>query len=43
MTGNMMTTTDKLLEEKAIERIVHDYAYFLDMNQHEEIAKLFVD
>jgi hypothetical protein len=38
-----MTTTDKLLEEKAIERIVHDYAYFLDMNQPEKMAELFVD
>lgn len=43
MTGNTMTTTDKLLEEKAIERIVHDYAYFLDMNQPEKMAELFVD
>jgi SnoaL-like domain len=43
MTGNAMTTTDKLLEEKAIERIVHDYAYFLDMNQPEKMAELFID
>ena len=38
-----MTTTDKLLEERAIERIVHDYAYFLDMNQPEKMAELFCD
>ncbi|HNW19170.1 MAG TPA: nuclear transport factor 2 family protein [Sphingorhabdus lacus] len=43
MTGHTMTTTDRLLEEKAIERIVHDYAYFLDMNQPEKMAELFVD
>ena len=38
-----MTTADRLLEERAIERIVHDYAYFLDMNQPEEMTELFVD
>lgn len=38
-----MTSTDKLLDEKAIERIIHDYAYFLDMNQPEKMAELFVD
>lgn len=43
MTGNAMTPTDRLLEEKAIERIIHDYAYFLDMNQPEKMAGLFVD
>jgi hypothetical protein len=43
MTGNAMTTTDRLLEEKVIERIVHDYAYFLDMNQPEKMTELFVD
>jgi hypothetical protein len=43
MAGNGMTTADRLLEERAIERIVHDYAYFLDMNQPEEMTELFVD
>ena len=43
MAGNGMTTADRLLEERAIERIVHDYAYFLDMNQPEKMTELFVD
>lgn len=43
MAGNGMTTADRLLEERAIKRIVHDYAYFLDMNQPEEMTELFVD
>lgn len=38
-----MTTINRLLEEKAIERIIHDYAYFLDMNQPDKMAELFVD
>ena len=33
----------RMLDEKAIERIVHDYAYFLDMNQPEKMVELFVD
>jgi hypothetical protein len=43
MTGNAMTAAETLLEEKAIERIVHDYAYYLDMNQPEKMVELFVD
>ena len=43
MTGIAMTSAERLLEEKAIERIVHDYAYFLDMNQPERMVELFVD
>jgi hypothetical protein len=43
MTGIAMTAAEKLLEEKAIERIVHDYAYFLDMNQPEKMVELFVE
>ncbi len=43
MAGNSMNSTDKLLEERAIERIIHDYAYFLDMNQPEKMVELFVD
>lgn len=34
---------DRLLDERAIERALFDYAYFLDMNMPEEMAKLFVD
>ncbi len=33
----------RLIEERAIERIVFDYAYYLDMNMPEEMAQLFVD
>jgi hypothetical protein len=33
----------RLLDERAIERIVFDYAYYLDMNMPEEMAALFVD
>ncbi len=33
----------RVLDEKAIERIIHDYAYFLDMNQPEKMVELFVD
>ena len=43
MTETAMTDAQKLTEEKAIERIVHDYAYFLDMNQPDKMAELFVD
>lgn len=43
MHGTTMSAAERLLEEKAIERIVHDYAYFLDMNQPEKMIELFVD
>jgi len=43
MTGNALNAVEKLIEEKAIERIVHDYAYYLDMNQPEKMVELFVD
>lgn len=33
----------RLLDERAIERIVYDYAYYLDMNMPDEMAALFVD
>ena len=33
----------RMVEEKAIERIIHDYAYYLDMNQPEKMVELFVD
>ena len=40
-----MTGTDitRIAEERAIERIIFDYAYFLDMNQPENMVPLFVD
>ncbi|WP_246611038.1 nuclear transport factor 2 family protein [Aquisediminimonas profunda] len=43
MHGTTMSPTERLLEERAIERIVHDYAYYLDMNQPEKMTELFVD
>ena len=43
MTGITISAADKLAEEKAIERIIHDYAYFLDMNQPGKMVELFVD
>jgi len=43
MTGITKSAAEKLIEEKAIERIVHDYAYYLDMNQPEKMVELFVD
>ena len=33
----------RMVQEKAIERIIHDYAYYLDMNQPEKMVELFVD
>lgn len=33
----------RLIEERAIERIIFDYAYYLDMNMPEKMAELFVD
>jgi SnoaL-like domain len=36
-------TLARLIDERAITRIVFDYAYFLDMNMPEEMAALFVD
>ena len=43
MTGHVTAAAERLLEERAIERIVHDYAYYLDMNQPEKMVELFVD
>ncbi|CAH0496150.1 hypothetical protein NVSP9465_01180 [Novosphingobium sp. CECT 9465] len=34
---------DRIVEERAIERIVFDYAYYLDMNMPEKMIELFVD
>jgi SnoaL-like domain len=36
-------TLARLIDTRAIERIVYDYAYFLDMNMPVEMAALFVD
>ena len=33
----------RLVDERAIERILFDYAYYLDMNMPDEMADLFVD
>lgn len=33
----------RIAEERAIERIVFDYAYYLDMNMPEKMIELFVD
>lgn len=33
----------RLLEQQAIERMMYDYSYALDMNRPEELADLFVD
>lgn len=33
----------RMQDEQAIERIVHDYAFYLDMNQPEKMVELFVD
>lgn len=34
---------DRIVEERAIERIVFDYAHYLDMNMPEKMIELFVD
>ena len=33
----------RLIDERAIERLLFDYAYFLDMNMPDEMSALFVD
>lgn len=33
----------RIVDERAIERVLSDYAYFLDMNMPDEMAKLFVE
>jgi hypothetical protein len=40
---NTDMTLARLIDERAITRIVFDYAYFLDMNMPEEMAALFVN
>ena len=34
---------ERLLDERAIERLLFDYAYYLDMNMPDEMSGLFVD
>ena len=38
-----MSALDRIVEERAIERVLSDYAYYLDMNMPGEMTKLFVD
>lgn len=41
--GNPMTELERIVEERAIERMIYDYSFHLDMNHPEELAALFVD
>ena len=34
---------ERVIEERAIERMIYDYSYHLDMNHPDELAALFVD
>lgn len=38
-----MDPTQKLSDERAIERVLSDYAYYLDMNMPEKMVEMFVD
>lgn len=38
-----MTELEILIEQRAIERVLSDYAYYLDMNMPDKMADLFVD
>jgi hypothetical protein len=38
-----MNDLDKMLEQRAIERMMHDYSYHLDMNHPDQLAALFVE
>ncbi len=38
-----MTDVERLVEQQAIERMMFDYSYALDMNRPETLAALFVD
>ena len=38
-----MTSTERLMATKAIERILFDYAYYLDMNMPDQMAEMFTD
>tara|TARA_R110000772_G_scaffold31812_1_gene78192 strand:- start:3265 stop:3726 length:462 start_codon:yes stop_codon:yes gene_type:complete len=38
-----LTEVEKIVEVRAIERVLSDYAYYLDMNMPEKMVKLFVE
>jgi len=38
-----MNDLDKVLEQRAIERMMYDYSYHLDMNHPDQLAALFVE
>lgn len=38
-----MDDVTKLIEERAVSRLLYDYSYALDMNRPEELAALFVE
>jgi len=38
-----MTDIEMMVEQRAIERVIFEYSYALDMNQPEKMAELFVD
>ena len=38
-----MTDLEKVIDKAAIERMMYDYSYALDMNRPDELAALFVD
>ena len=40
---DVLSSLDRLIEQQAIERMMFDYSYALDMNQPETLAALFVD
>ncbi len=43
MTGINLTEIEKVVESHAIERVISDYAYFLDMNMPDKMVELFVE
>ena len=38
-----MDDVTKLIEERAVARLLYDYSYALDMNRPDELAALFVE
>src|SRR3546814_5492061 len=38
-----LSDLERLVEERAIERVLSDYAYYLDMNMPDRMAELFVE
>lgn len=43
MTSTKMTEIERLIEERAIERMMYTYSFHLDMNHPDELAELFVE